>query len=74
MTRAVISFGSGITITDTNSNGKAYIRSYLDNDNTSLTTQTTASLMIKSATLANGFTTGSTVNQENSKLITIQKN
>ncbi len=61
-TRAVISFASGITITDTNSNGKAYIRSYLDNDNTSLTTQTTTSLMIKSAALANGLTTGSTVN------------
>jgi len=57
-TRAVITFTSGTVLKDDDSNGKAYIKGYLDNDNTSLTTQTTTALMRKSATLANGFTTG----------------
>ena len=57
-TRAVITFASGTVLKDDDSDGKAYIKGYLDNDNTSLTSQTTTALMRKSATLANGFTVG----------------
>jgi len=74
-TRAVITFTSGTILTDVDSDGKAYIRGYLDNDNTSLTTQTTTALMRQSAALANGSTTGSPINagdfsvDNNTKLI-----
>lgn len=57
-TRAVITFASGTVLTDVDSDGKAYIKGQLDNDNTSLTTQTTTALMRQSAALANGSTTG----------------
>ena len=74
-TRAVITFADGTVLADADSDGKAYIRGYLDNDNTSLTTQTTTTLMRQSAALANGSTTGSPVNagsfsvDNNTKLI-----
>ncbi len=56
-TRAVITFSSG-TVLKKNANSKAYIRGYLDNDNTSLTDQTTTTLMRQSVALANGVTNG----------------
>ena len=74
-TRAVITFNSGTILTDHDLDGKAYIKGYLDNDNTSLTTQTTTALMRKSAALANGAATGITVDSgsfatdNNTKLI-----
>jgi hypothetical protein len=57
-TRAVITFASGTVLTDVDSDGKAYIRGYLDNDNTSLITQTTTTLMRQSVALANGAMSG----------------
>ena len=74
-TRAVITFADGTVLTDANSDGKAYIKGQLDNDNTSLTNQTTTALMRQSAALANGSTTGSPINagdfsvDNNTKLI-----
>jgi hypothetical protein len=58
-TRAVITFNSGTVLTDEDSDGRAYIRAYLDNDNTSLTIQATTTMMRKAVDLANGATTGS---------------
>jgi hypothetical protein len=57
-TRAVITFNSGSILTDHDLDGKAYIKGYLDNDNTSLITQTTTTLMRQSVALANGAMSG----------------
>jgi hypothetical protein len=72
--RAVISFAPGTVLKDTDNDSRAYIRSVLDNDNTSITEQVTTALMRQSLKLANGSSAGSLVNAgsvdvQNEKLV-----